>query len=100
MSSNPKNAIEIKDTVAPGFESVKSLYERNMNSLQERHNSLWPLRVRSPRVMLETRLVGSDYHVHGSYSPTSGNTSPLRRRLAGPCLHKARMGAGYRTPME
>lgn len=40
MSSNAKNTVEINGTVAPGFESVKSLYERNMASLQERQTQL------------------------------------------------------------
>ncbi len=38
--TNQNEDIEINGTVAPGFESVKALFEKNMRTLQERDNQL------------------------------------------------------------
>ena len=40
MSKNTANQIRIQGTVAPGFESVKALYTRNMQTLAERDTQL------------------------------------------------------------
>ena len=40
MSNNPSNQYQIEGTVAPGFESVKALYEHNMRTLAERETQL------------------------------------------------------------
>jgi CubicO group peptidase (beta-lactamase class C family) len=40
MDRLPTQDIQIHGTAAPGFESVKALFERNMRNLAERHNQL------------------------------------------------------------
>jgi len=40
MSKNFSKQVFIQGTVAPGFESVKSLYERNMQTLAEKETQL------------------------------------------------------------
>jgi len=40
MSNNTSNEVQIHGTVAPGFESVKALYEQNMRTLAERQTQL------------------------------------------------------------
>lgn len=40
MSSSGNNRLRIEGTVAPGFESVKQLYEHNMRTLAERNTQL------------------------------------------------------------
>ena len=40
MRGNTKKKLKIEGTVAPGFESVRKLYEHNMKALEEKNTPL------------------------------------------------------------